>query len=201
MSFKAPFLRYDDLRRHAETFLVQYHPTRSIPVPIEYIVESCFGIDIVPVPGLQDVIDTVAFLSNDMKEIRVDDWIYLKILNRYRFSLAHELGHLILHPEFYKELKFTNSKEWKHIITNVIPEKEYDWLEFHANSFAGLILVPSDKLRGVFFDYVEKAQKHGIDFDDPETGVRETAEYHIALSFEVSADVIHKRIEYDSLWH
>ena len=201
MGFRAPYLRYDDLRQHAEAFLAKYHPTRSIPVPIEFIVEASLGIDIVPVPGLQDVIESVAHLTRDMKEILVDERVYLKVPNRYRFSLAHEIGHLILHSEIIKQLKFDNIKEWKNIIANEIPEDQYSFLEFHAYAFAGLILVPSDKLKEVFFDYVEKAQQHEINFDELGTGARETAEYHIAKFFEVSSDVIHKRIEYDSLWH
>lgn len=181
--------------------MTQYYPSHTIPVPIEYIVEAKLGIDIVPVPGLQDVIESVAHLTRDTKEILVDERVYLKIPNRYRFSLAHEIGHLVLHSEIIKQLKFNNIKEWKNVITNEIPEDQYSFLEFHAYSFAGLILVPSDKLREVFFDYIEKGQEHGIDFDKIGTGARETAEYHIAKIFEVSADVIHKRIEYDSLWH
>jgi len=198
---KAPFLRYDDLRRYAEAFLAEHHPTHAIPVPIEHIVEARFGMDIVPVPGLQDGYDTVAYLTRDLNEIRVDEWVYLRSPHRYRFSLAHEMGHRILHANIFKQLTFTSVEQWKQLITSVIPEDQYSFLEFHAYSFAGLILVPSDKLREVFFDYVELAQEHSIDFDQPGTGAREAAEDHIAGIFEVSPDVIHRRIEYDTLWH
>ena len=201
MSFKAPFLRYDDLRQRAEAFLAQYHPTRTIPVPIEHIIDVCFGIDIVPMPGLQNLIDTAACTSHDMRTIFVDEFVYQKRPTRYRFCLAHEVGHRVLHAEIYKQFEFNTIQEWKNIITDIIPEDQYSFLEFHAYSFAGLILVPADILRKTFFDYVEKGQEHGIDFDESETGVRETAEDHLAKIFEVSSDVIHRRIEYDSLWH
>ena len=86
-------------------------------------------------------------------------------------------------------------------MTDTIPVDQYRYLEYHANCFAGLVLVPPDKLRETFFDYVEEAQEKGIDFDEPGTGAREVVEEQIAIDFEVSAEVIHKRIEADKLWH
>jgi hypothetical protein len=152
VSFKAPYFRDDHLRSQAEAFLARYHPTHSIPVPIEQIVDVSLGIDIVPMPGLQNLIDTVACLSQDMKTIYVDDFIYNKRPNRFRFSLAHEIGHCVLHADIFHQLSFDTIDEWKSIITNEIPEKEYGFIEYHANAFAGLILVPSDKLKDVFAD-------------------------------------------------
>ena len=49
---KAPILSYDDVRRRADEFLALHHPDRTIPVPIEEIVEFELGMDIVPTPGL-----------------------------------------------------------------------------------------------------------------------------------------------------
>ena len=200
MTFKAPFFRYEDLRRYAEAFLSEHHPGREIPVPIERIVDFRFNIDIVPMPGLCNF-DTVAYLSHDLTEIRVDEFVYNHRLNRYRFSLAHELGHRVLHADVYRQLEFSDVSSWKRVMTDTISEDQYGYLEWHANSFAGLILVPAAELREVFFGYVEKGQAHGIDFDEPGSGVRELAERHIANSFEVSVEVIHKRIEFDELWH
>jgi hypothetical protein len=200
MAFKAPFFRYEDLRRAAESFLSEYHPGREIPVPIEQIVDLKFGIDIVPMPGLGNF-DTVAYLSHDLMEIRVDEFVYNHRPNRYRFSLAHELGHRLLHADVYRQFRFSDVASWKQVMTSEIPPDQYGYLEYHANSFAGLILVPAAELRQVFFDDVEKGQSNGVNFDEPGTGVRELVEAHLATSFEVSADVIHKRIEFDELWH
>ena len=89
MAFKAPYLSKEELRQRAERFLADHHPSRTIPVPIEFIVESRFAMDIVQVPGLQAEFDVVAFVTKDLREIRVDEYIYLNRPNRYRFSLAH----------------------------------------------------------------------------------------------------------------
>ena len=80
MAFKALFLRYDDLRNRAEEFLAIYNPDRTIPVPIEEIIEFQFGMDIVPMP-------VVAYLSQDLKEIRVDEFVQRNRPSRYRLSL------------------------------------------------------------------------------------------------------------------
>ncbi len=200
MTFKSPIFRYDDLRRSAETFLSKHNPGLEIPVPIERIVEFGFGIDIVPMPGLGNF-DTVAFISRDLTTIHVDEFVYLHRPNRYRFSLAHELGHRLLHAEVYRQFEFEDIQSWRQFMADAIPLEEYRWLEWHANAFAGLILVPADRLRSVFFDYVEIAQKHDVELDEPGTGVREVIEDQIARVFEVSSEVIHKRIEYDKLWH
>jgi hypothetical protein len=200
MPFKAPDFRYEDLRRHAEEFLSQYHPSRKIPVPIEEIIDLGFGIDIVPMPGFGNF-DTVAYISSDLKEIRVDEFVYNHRSNRYRFSLAHEIGHRVLHADLFQQFRFSDVTSWKRFMTDEIPLEQYRYLEFHANAFAGLILVPAAELRAAFFDYVEKAQDHGIDFDESGTGAREAAEEHLAGIFDVSPEVIHKRIEFDKLWN
>ncbi|MDD4788923.1 MAG: hypothetical protein PHO07_17265, partial [Pirellulales bacterium] len=93
MAFKAPYIPKDELRRRAGELLQDHNPAGTIPVPIEFIVESAFGMDIVPMPGLEAGFDTVAFLTKDLREIRVDEYVYFNRLNRYRFSLAHELAH------------------------------------------------------------------------------------------------------------
>jgi hypothetical protein len=200
VTIKAPFYRYEGLRTQADSFSAKYNPQRVIPVPIELIIEADFGIDIVPVPGLSEF-DTVAFITRDLKEIRVDEFVYFHRPNRYRFSLAHEIAHKILHAEVFGSLEFHNIETWKRARTDLIPEDQYRYLEIQANSFAGLVLVPSAELRDAFFDYVEKGQALNIDFDDVENGSREMAEFHLSEMFQVSPDVLHIRLERDKLWH
>lgn len=201
MAFKAPFLNYDHLRKKAEAFLGQYYPDRNIPVPIEMIVERDFKIDIVPVPGLQEAFDVVAFITKDLSEIRIDDYVFRSRYNRYRFSLAHELGHRVLHPEIFTELDFADIAGWKEVVAAISPE-QYSFLEFHANAFAGLILMPTAELRPIFFEVVSKVEKAiaGVDFSDLDTGVREIVEQQVANPFHVSQQVAERRIEKDKLW-
>lgn len=200
MASKAPYLPYDRLRDEAEAFLAKHHPDRTIPVPIDTIVERDFGMDIVPVPGLQDHFDTVAFLTRDLTEIRVDDYVFRSRENRYRFSIAHELAHRLLHADLFQQLSFDDIKSWKDIVTNKIPEDQYGYLEFHANAFAGLVLMPQSELERVFFQIVEKARKAGVDLADVGAGARDAMEEYVAREFVVSPAVAHRRIESDELW-
>jgi hypothetical protein len=73
---KAPYYSYEDLRRKADEFLAKYHPAGTIPVPIEEIIEFQFRIDIVPTPGLHQLLETDGFITSDLREIRVDQFVY-----------------------------------------------------------------------------------------------------------------------------
>jgi len=97
MAYKAPYLPYDELRRRAEAFLERHNPNETIPVPIEAIVEFDFGIDIVPTPGLQNAFEIVGYIAKDLQSIYIDSYVFEHREKRYRFSLAHELAHRILH--------------------------------------------------------------------------------------------------------
>ena len=200
MAFEAPKLFKEDLRGKAEQFLAKENPQREIPVPIELIVEKGFGIDIIPVPGLQSVFDVVAFLSKDMKDIRVDEYVYKNRNNRYKFSLAHELAHRLLHEEFYREAEFTDIESWKDTVATAKPEREYGYMEYHANCFAGLVLVPPKELQEYFRSAMNVAASNGIDTTEISDASKDIVESYIARFFEVSRDVVHKRIEDDGLW-
>ena len=64
---------------------------------IEEIVEFDFRINIVPVLGLQREFEVEGFTSGDLKNIYVDEYTYTDRITRYRFTLAHEMGHIVLH--------------------------------------------------------------------------------------------------------
>jgi hypothetical protein len=63
---------FRDIARVAEEFLTAHHPSGELPIPIEEIIEFDCAIDIVPVPGLLSDLDIDAFMTADLKEIRVD---------------------------------------------------------------------------------------------------------------------------------
>ncbi len=199
MPIVAPFLPYDRLRVVAAGFHQQHHPSGELPIPIEKIIEFRFGIDIVPVPGLQDEFDVDAFVTSDQTEIRVDRFIQERRPARYHFSLAHELSHVLIHQDVFKELKFATIKEWKAAMCS-IPEDQYAWLEWQAYCLGRLILVPERPLKDLFETKAEEARGAGIDLQDVDDEMRRTVESHIGRYFEVSADVIARRMKYDKLW-
>ncbi len=200
MEIKAPYLPYDVLREQAEAFLGQYHGSRTIPVPIEEIVELQFQMDIVPEPGLHAHFDIDSYITADLTEIRIDEFVYESRPGRYRFSLAHELGHRVLHKNVFAKLVFRSIAEWKQMIANAIPEREYGYLEFHAHSFAGLVLVPQCELANKYDEVCKLVEAHGVSLQhDSEVAQNLIAEY-LAEFFVVSPAVVHKRLRYDGHW-
>ncbi len=190
---RAPYLPYDKLRKLAYDFQETYNPDREIPVPIESIVEFDFKMDIVPVPGLEDGFDIDSYITSDLKEIRVDDSIYRTQETRYRFSLAHELSHKILHADVFSKLTFSTVQEWKKL-PDTIPQDAYTWIESHAYSFAGLILVPEQELKVAFEAACESAEAAGIDLKTADHTTRRFSDSKIAKQFNVSVPVIKKRL-------
>jgi len=131
MDVRAPYLPYEKLREVADDFLKQFHSAGFLPVPIEVIIEFDFLLDIVPMSGLKDGFDVDAFITADLTQIRVDGFIQRSRPNRYRFSLAHELAHLLIHKEVFKALKFSTIKEWKAVMCS-IPQDQYTLIEWQA---------------------------------------------------------------------
>lgn len=201
MTFKAPYISPGDIERKAEEFLREFHSDNSIPIPIEFIIEGKLEMDIIPIPGLKRGFSIEAFLSKNLLEICVDEHTYSTSENRYRFSLAHELGHKILHANVWEQLgQFQSIEEWRDIRSIEIPDNEYGYLEFHANSFAGMILAPTEPLLREFEACVSKAQKAGVDVSDPKVGGRDYVETFIGKKFKLSSAVIHRRLEYLGSW-
>lgn len=198
MDITAPYLPYNSLREVAKIFLAEHHKDGGMPVPIERIIEFDFDLDIVPIPGLKRQFDVDAYITNDLTEIRVDKDIQERISNRYRFSLAHELSHFLIHKDVFAVLHFRTISEWKTMVRN-IPDDQYKWIEFQAYDLAGLILVPQPPLHAMFTDMKNVAAKAGVDITELEIEELKAMLSNMARKFEVSLDVITKRLKKDHL--
>ena len=64
---------------------------------------------------------------------------------RYRFSLAHEVGHLLLHSDLYRGVQLRSFDDWLSFQDTLDPQLR-DSLEWQARSLAGRILVPVEPL-------------------------------------------------------
>jgi len=144
---KIPFIDREKIKRKADLFREKFWDD-SVPVDVEKIIDVKLKIDIIPLPNLGD-----AFISSDWKSIYVDQNKYLNgIQNRLRFSLAHEIGHFILHKNIYNSFKITSLEKFYQFIDK-IPDEQYGFLETQANIFANFLLVPRNEL------VVEKKKK------------------------------------------
>ncbi len=193
MPRRLPILRlsYDSLRSRADRFLKKYNVSGTIPVPIEDIIDVTFKVDIIPLPELHSF-DVVAYISKDLTSIYVDGFVYESRPNRLRFSLAHEFAHAILHRDVFKQLHFSNIKEWKSTIDGM-PEEDYGWLEWQASALAGLILVPADVLQERFDTAIAKLRKADSGATTISVASKNLTGPVLAGQFEASHWVIEKR--------
>lgn len=194
---EVPFYSYDQLRKSAEAFLQKFSPGTVLPVPIEEIAEQGMSLDIIPIPELLRTYQVDGFISSDLASITVDQFIMENRLNRYRFTIAHELAHKYLHGEIYRRHKFVTIDDWEKF-QQEIDEKDYEWLEWQAYSFAGLALVPSGPLKVFLDEAKQKAELIGLE-PDSDIALR-YATRSLSATFQVSESVIDKRIQKDGLW-
>lgn len=145
MKLQLKRLSYNDVGDIAFSFLKNYHPDLHIPIPIEEIAESKLHIEIIPVNKLKNLYDTDGCLDSTLSKIFIDMDLYMKYENRTRFTIAHEIGHLVLHKTYFENLEI-HTVEDIYNISDQISEDDYGWLEYQAYSFAGQVLVPKNVL-------------------------------------------------------
>lgn len=99
--FKAPWLRRSDIWRQADELRQRWWPSDALPVPVLDLAEFDLGLELVPKPNLRRAGDIEALLLGDLRTIVVDRDAFMdpRAENRLRFSVAHEIGHLILHAD------------------------------------------------------------------------------------------------------
>lgn len=177
----------------------------SIPVNIERVIEFNYRMDIVPIPGLLDLAETDGVCSSDCTVIFVDDFIYHKRYFRYRFTLAHELGHRVLHKCYFDKLSFSSVTEWPSVIEQ-IDTWDRDKMEYQAYMFAGMVLVPTGILRVEFNkqlrlikSHIEQAKLNGIRREDYLPTMLDAIANGLSPKFEVSRSVLSKRIVFECL--
>lgn len=195
-----PFIDDADLVRLAGEVLAGHDAADAIPVDIESIIDLQYGINIYPRDGLMDRFQIDAFISRDLTEIVVDKRIYdQKPPVRYRFSLAHEFSHLILHQDVYRAMKFTTPQEWKRAMVE-LAENDYKRLEWQANTFAGLLLVPAEPLRSHALDLRQRLSDGGLDPDSLDRQAADRVLRMLGQAFQVSTHVMRIRLSNDRLW-
>lgn len=198
---RLPRLSYDDLQGTAEKFLSHHNPGNGIPVPIEEIVELSLKMDIVPVPGLRDLLSQnsdqpEACCTRDYSAIHVDERIYLKHPKRYRFSLAHEVSHSILHREAFPDVDIQTVQDYRDLIMS-IDAFDYRWLEKQANDLAGLLLVPPSSLRQQIEEITQRCREGNLaPIVLPAQFLNET----LSDTFHVNPKVVEIRLKKDSLY-
>jgi len=193
------------IQQKASDFLKKYHLDLTLPVPIEEIISFDMGIDIIPIQGLKAVaektgLDIDAFYSHQDDSISVDKFIYDKRQTRYRLTLAHEIGHKILHGYIYEEVGFKMTSEYVDFI-NAMSMKERAKAEWQAYEFARRILIPKESLFEEFKKALEGVQEDTeLCYDTNPGEVEDLAiKYYLKNKYNLSEMPIRIRLENEGM--
>jgi hypothetical protein len=200
--FKAPYNPKERIWQEADRLRAAHPAGHSLPVKVLDLAEFDLGLELVPVDGLREQLDIDALLMGDLKSILVDKRAFMssRLEYRLRFSVAHEIGHLILHRDIYGGLQHSTAREWFDFIS-AIPDVEYGWVEWQAYEFAGRLLVPPEPLRESFQTAIQSAQAAGYsDWLAADEAALDYIGTRVAPKFGVSAEVIAKRLRAEKLW-
>jgi hypothetical protein len=201
-NFKAPFIPKERIWSEADRLRSEYPAGRELPVKVLDLAEFDLHLELVPIDRLREQLDIDALLMGDLKSILVDKRAFMspRLEYRLRFSVAHEIGHLVLHGDIYAGLQHAAAGEWFEYIS-AIPDVEYGWVEWQAYEFAGRLLVPPDVLREAFEGATETAKAAGYsDWLAADEVALDYIATRLAPRFGVSTEVIAKRLRVEKLW-
>ena len=196
---KSPYLTYDDVDRNAADVLKKHDRLEEVPVDMEALIEFDMGLKIIPQRGLEDEFGVVGFLSFGMTSIIVDEYVLERQPTRYRFTLAHELGHRVLHADSFRLLQVRSVADWVDFYLT-LPEQDYGWFERHAYWFAGALLVPEHTLLPQYEAAMAKVGAEGLDGAMLSYRSRSTVAGAIAKRFHVSTGVVSRRLNEVGFW-
>jgi len=170
-------------------------------VDVLAIAEFDLELGIRTVTGLKQEADTDALLLSDWTTLMVDQQQYMdpRFTNRLRFSIAHELGHYVLHKAVFATMPRSSIEEWISFMKDM-PEKEYGFLEYHAYEFAGRLLVPLNELRTEFEKALVEVERSGMERAKIGDAHLSYLCNPLAKRFAVSPDVIERRLTREKLW-
>jgi Zn-dependent peptidase ImmA (M78 family) len=161
----------DDARLEARA-LIKRFGIKSPPVNVERIARQ-LGVKVEFAP-FDDELSGMAFIKDGMLAIGINS---LHHPHRQRFTLAHELAHIVLHPT---ELKKAVHVDKGSLRRDRVSASGTDLLEITANAFAAELLMPEELLSAVLDEK--------LDLEDPQ--VLET----LANKFRVSMMALQHRL-------
>ena len=189
-----PYLEKSKIKAKADSFRIK-HWGETIPVDIEHIVEINLCMNIVPVKYLKQSLDVEAGISSNWEDMIVDYDSYHeeRCLTRLKFSLAHEIGHLVLHKELFQLLGITSEKDYREFTEEKIKSdcKFHSYAETQANMFANMLLVPREKLFLKKKSLLEDKKNELREFKlEDEEMLNSFLAIHLSREFDVSEDVM-----------
>jgi Zn-dependent peptidase ImmA (M78 family) len=187
-----PEYRVWEIERKAADLLRTAYPDGLPPayVEIEWVIEKCVGLEIVPIPSLRrgwDVDGMICCYSDGGYCIVVDEDLLDHKPSRYRFTLGEELGHHELHRDHLP--KVTSFSEAIRLYRELGNWHEADR---NARRFAAAALIPMPTLRvNAEALYAKLVRTAGL--GDPEA-IRKHLTGLLAKAYGVSAEAMRYRL-------
>lgn len=112
-------------------------------VDIEKLIEIRYGIIIDIHYNLQKEIGVMAYMLTQANRMFIDDKLIddLRLVKRYRFTLAEELAHFIIHKDIYKDCRSVEERIEKE---SLLTRQEQWFVETNAKALASAILMPKE---------------------------------------------------------
>lgn len=161
-----------DNAKHEARALIKRFGIKSPPVNVERIARQ-LGVKVEFAP-FDDELSGMAFIKDGVPAIGINS---LHHPNRQRFTLAHELAHIVLHPD---ELKKAVHVDKGSLRRDRVSATGTDLLEITANAFAAELLMPEELLSAVLDEK--------LDLEDPQVLEK------LANKFRVSVTALQHRL-------
>lgn len=117
---------------------------------------------------------------------------------RMRFTIAHELGHLVLHSDILAAYEGINGDK-----PHPLSESELHWMDYHANCFASYILMPSihfyTVVQAVFQKFSINSRKFIVDKQPFKASLLQAILFSVASYFHVSKEAAFIRMKEENL--
>ncbi len=141
---------------------------RDYPLDVEEIAECDLGIEIRLASGVLEEFGSPAQIApgNEHPIITVDADQYRQGTSFYRYSVAHEIGHYVLHRDWLARVwqMVTSVESWKQVVLSR-SEEDHKWLEAQAEEFASYLLAPEDVFEPFFAEQLEKLSGQAAQLD------------------------------------
>jgi len=135
-------------RKEAQRILEE-NGISKVPISVDRIAKK-LGAKIRYSPMDNEELSGMIYVKNEIPIIGVNS---LHHPNRQRFTIAHELGHLVLHREVIEREVHVDTK-FSGLMRDQKSSDGYDDIEIEANSFASELLMPSNIINKVIDDVI-----------------------------------------------
>lgn len=155
------------IEKKAESLLKNYQ-TKEVPTPLDELAEE-LGIKIV-YQEFEDNISGFLYREDTNNIIGVNK---KHSKTRQRFTIAHEIGHFILHRG---NLVHVN-KGYRVNFRNDNSSKAIDFEEIEANTFAAALLMPEKEVKKI----IKRKLNDGIDLEDSDELKKIAEHFNVSL--------------------